>query len=172
MKGLILVEGKWDQLFFQEVIQPLYKRIHPHSKLSIKQYKQLPKQEVANLIRVYAHELWILTGDHDRSKNQCITQRRIELQALYSAPSLQGVCLVVREIEDWYSAGITTDAAQALGIEDWGEGKLLRKEFFKRPGRSEIDIRKEVLKQFSHSAAYLHSPSYKYVAEKLGLAEH
>ena len=99
------------------------------------------------------------------SKQLRIQSRREELMKTYSLPSISSICLVIREIEDWYSLGITQKTAKRLMIPDWQEGKLLGKDFFENHWSSETDLRTEILNGFSLESA-MKSDSFRYFIKK------
>lgn len=169
MRILIYVEGDWDKLFAERILKPLFERKSRNDIISIQKYREIPKANVTNVVKIFDNKgLWVFLADHDKHKSTCKLTLREELKKIYSLPSIQNICLAVREIEDWYSIGITPQAAERLAIPDWHEGKLLGKDFFKKHWNSEIDLRIEILKDFSKEEA-MKCDSFRYFIEKYKL---
>ncbi len=169
MRILIYVEGDWDKLFAERILKPLFLRKNSSDIVSIQTYRELPKAKVNPVVKIFENKgLWTFLADHDKHKTSCKLELREELKKIYSLPSIQNICLVVREIEDWYSWGITNKTAERYSIQDWYEGKPLGKDFFKRPGESEIDFRIKILKEFSVKSA-VKCDSFRYFMQKYEL---
>lgn len=171
MRILILVEGKWDKEFFERVVQPLVIKRY-HTEASIRTYRNLSKDSVIRFICAFENSgKWALVSDHDKHRTQCLTAKRTAIQSLYRLAHIHSIYVVVREIEDWYSAGITQEVAARVGIEDWSEGMLLDKRFFQSHWKIETDLRREVLQGFSLEKAMQQSPSFAYFLRKFNLVE-
>jgi hypothetical protein len=172
-KLLIYVEGQWDKLFFEKVICPQFKRKGEFKDISVRQWSNLAPKDVTLILKTFSenNHATIITGDKDSAP--CITLKRIALQQKFSLDNYLNIIVVVKNIEHWYSAGITHEVALKLAIEKWHEGKILDKPEFERnrPQRflSEIDFRQEILKNFSVDKARERSESLDYFFTKYSL---
>jgi len=171
MRILIFVEGKWDKEFAERIIKPLFEKKGNVSTVSVRRFSNTKKADVSQQVKAFQNKgLWIFIADHDKHRSQCIQSRREELRKTYSLPSITPICLAVREIEDWYSLGITQKTAERLAIPDWQEGKLLGKDFFENHSKSEIVLRAEILNGYSLETA-MQSDSFRYFIDKYGLID-
>jgi hypothetical protein len=82
---------------------------------------------------------------------------------------------VIREIESWYYAGLTTESALSLDVPDFPFTDNLTKEDFNGliPGKydSRIDFMFEILKYFSIDTAGKKNHSFRYFAERYHLED-
>ena len=171
MRILIFVEGKWDKEFAERILTPLFKRKYRNSEVNVRTFSNTKKELIATQVNWFENKgLWAFIADHDKHRSQCIQSRREELRKTYSLPSITPICLAVREIEDWYSLGITQKTAERLAIPDWQEGKLLGKDFFENHSKSEIVLRAEILNGYSLETA-MQSDSFRYFIDKYGLID-
>lgn len=160
----IMVEGEDDIRFFGRIIKPLLApRYH---SIEIIPYACIKREKVNKFIKSVAlmNNEYIFVTDIDqersvRDKKQIIYYRFSEVEGRH-------IVVVIREIESWYLAGISLDAAQELGVRDLPDTDRITKEDFNAliPPRfdSRIDFMFEILKSFSLETAYKKNTSFRF----------
>jgi len=160
----IMVEGEDDIRFFGRIIKPLLAPSY-HS-VEIIPYACIKREKVNKFLKsvTLMNNDYIFVADIDqersvRDKKQILFYRFIDIDG-------RSIVVVVREIESWYLAGITTDMAKKLGIPDLTETNDLTKEDFNvlipQQFDSRIDFMFEILKSFSLDTAVKKNASFRF----------
>lgn len=169
---LVLVEGQDDKDFFEHVICPrlqnvLYDdiQVHTHAKKNNNYVKGL----IASFTSMGADYCFI----HDMDGAPCVTTRKEILKEHHPFIQSDKTLIVTEEIESWYAAGLTPDAAATLRVKHLQTTERLTKEEFERWLPPSCLSRKvfmmELLQHFSLEEAANKNPSFRYCLAKLGI---
>lgn len=160
----IMVEGEDDIRFFGRIIKPL---IAPsYHSVEIIPYACIKRAKVNKFLKSVAlmKNDYIFVADIDNERS--VRDKKQILYYRFSDIDGRSIVVVIREIESWYLAGISFDAAQALGVADLLETNDLTKEDFNAliPLRfdSRIDFMFELLKSFSLETAVKKNASFRF----------
>ena len=166
----IFVEGIYDKLFIEKIIEPLLK--DQYDKIIIKEFAQFTPRAIRRFIRAYekhGHD-YILLADLDRFP--CVSDRKTDLSEKYAIKNLYQIYIAVMMIESWYLAGLDSNSSKKLKIKSYRyTNKVSKDQFYsemKKSGRwdSEIAFREEILKVFSLEIAQNKNHSFRYFCEK------
>lgn len=160
----IMVEGEDDIRFFGRIIKPL---IAPsYHSVEIIPYACIKRAKVTKFLKSVAlmKNDYIFVADIDNERS--VRDKKQVLFSRYDDINGQSIVVVIREIESWYLAGISFDAAQAIGVPDLSTTDDLTKEDFNAviPLRfdSRIDFMFEILKSFSLETAVKKNASFRF----------
>ncbi len=168
-KLFIFVEGTEDELFFESIIKPLF--TERYSDVRIWEYSQENLKRRRNFIRsiqaMQADYLYVT----DINNAVCVTAKK-ESIVEGIGPEKDRIIVVVREIEGWYLAGISTEKAKKLGIQDFRETNEITKEQFNRLIPEEIGSRlvfmQNILKEYNIEIAKEKNKSLRHFLQKFG----
>jgi hypothetical protein len=160
----IMVEGEDDIRFFGRIIKPLLAPAY-HS-VEIIPYACIKREKVNKFLKsvTLMNNDYIFVADIDQERS--VRDKKQILYYRFSDISGRSIVVVIKEIESWYLAGLSLDAAQELGIPDHTSTDLITKEDFNAliPARfdSRIDFMFEILKSFSVETAFHKNNSFKF----------
>lgn len=160
----ILVEGEDDIRFFGRIIKPLLAPSY-HS-VEIIPYASIKRDKVNKFLKsvTLMNNDYIFVSDIDQERS--VRDKKQILYYRFSDVDGRNIVVVIREIESWYLAGISFDAAQDLGVRDLTETNELTKEDFNAliplQFDSRIDFMFEILKSFSLETAVKKNASFRY----------
>jgi hypothetical protein len=170
-KLFFFVEGKWDKAFVEKILKWRIYSLERYQDIQIHEYSNDAKASIKVASVVTNNDIVFFLRDRDRK--DCITRRKADTYNQYGLAATVSVCIVVEKIESWYEAGLTEKTARELGFENWLIDRPLSKIDFRtvRPKQynSEADFRQAMLKKFSFETALEQSPSFHYLAQKIGL---
>jgi hypothetical protein len=164
----ILVEGEDDIRFFGRIIKPLLAPSY-HS-VEIIPYASIKREKVSKFLKsvVLMNNDYIFVADIDQERS--VRDKKQILFYRFSDIDGRSIVIVIREIESWYLAGISIDAAQELGIADLSSTDEITKEDFNAriPARfdSRIDFMFEILKSFSLETAVRKNTSFRFFVSR------
>jgi hypothetical protein len=105
---LILIEGKGDKPFFDEVIKPLLER--KYHQVYIKRYSELGKTGINTVInesKKKGNDYIFIT---DMDKIQCISGKKQDIMTDFNSINDKSrIMIVIRKIECWYIAGLSDE---------------------------------------------------------------
>jgi len=167
----LLVEGEDDVRFFGRIIKPLF--ISLYDSVEIIPYASIKRTKVNSFLKSVRlmHNDYILVADID-SENS-VKEKKQVLYSYFSNIDGGSIIVVVREIESWYYAGLSSESAQMLQVPDLSFTDELTKENFNRliPRKydSRIDFMFEILKYFSLDTAKQKNQSFRFFVERYHL---
>ncbi|MCK5741950.1 MAG: hypothetical protein KAH48_07025, partial [Chlorobi bacterium] len=109
-KIYIFVEGNDDERFFKSAIAP--KLLEKYDDVEIIKYRQWRKEKV-NLFLLSIQTLgfdYIFTADMDFEHS--VNKKKQSIQKVYTNAALSSIEIVIVEIESWYMAGLSDNAAR------------------------------------------------------------
>ncbi len=163
-KLYIFVEGNDDELFFKRVVQPLF--LNHYSDVEIFKYAQWKKQKVELFIQsiITLDYDYIFTADIDLLET--IAEKKRIIKNRFSNVETSKIDIVIKEIESWYLAGISTERAALMNILIPKDTNEITKEDFNEichhTFRSRIDFMYEILKSYSIDLAMKKNQSFEY----------
>jgi len=160
----IFVEGEDDIRFFGRIVKPLF--VSQYDSVDIVPYASTKREKVSGFlrsVRLMGND-YIFVADIDTENS--VHDKKQVLYGRYSDLDGRNIVVVIREIESWYLAGLTTGSAHHLGMRSYGETDTITKEDFNGmiPARfsSRIDFMFEVLKFFSLQEAARKNRSFAF----------
>jgi hypothetical protein len=154
-KLYIFVEGIDDVLFFNAIIIPFFLKFY--ADVEIIQYAQLKRIKVNK----YLESIATLGFDYllisDLDEEPSIKQKKNIIKERFCEVDFSKIIVVIKEIESWFIAGLSSELAEKWGIENFERTELVTKEDFnllygnKRTGKkfkSRLDFMQELLKYF------------------------
>ncbi len=169
----ILVEGEDDVRFFGRIIKPLL--IGRYDSVEIIPYASIKRSKVSSFlksIRLMKND-YIFVADIDAERS--VKDKKQVLYSHFSHIDGGSVIVVIKEIESWYYAGLSPDAALSLNVPDLPFTDELTKEDFNNliPLKydSRIDFMFEILKYFSIDSAGKKNHSFRFFAERYYLKD-
>ena len=167
-KIYIFVEGNDDERFFKSAIAP--KLLEKYDDVEIIKYRQWRKEKV-NLFLLSIQTLgfdYIFTADMDFEHS--VNKKKQSIQKVYTNAALSSIEIVIVEIESWYMAGLSDNAARKMKMSAMKNTDLMTKEdfndIFHRKYRSRIDFMHEILKVYDIETASIKNKSFRYFAGK------
>ena len=164
----ILVEGEDDVRFFGRIIKPLL--ISRYDSVEIIPYaciKRIKVNSFLKSIRLMNND-YIFVADIDTERT--VRDKKQILYSHFSHIDGGSVIVVIREIESWYYAGLSSESALNLNVPDLPFTDELTKEDFNHliPGKydSRIDFMFEILKYFSIDSAGKKNHSFRFFADR------
>jgi hypothetical protein len=164
----ILVEGEDDIRFFGRIIKPLLSPSY-HS-VEIIPYASIKREKVNKFLKSVAlmNNDYIFVADIDQERS--VQDKKQILYYWFSDIESRSIVVVIREIESWYLAGLSFDAAQELGVPDHSSTDQITKEDFNAliPHQfdSRIDFMFEILKSFSLETAVRKNTSFRFFVNR------
>ena len=169
----ILVEGEDDVRFFGRIINPLF--ASRYDSVEIFPYASIKREKVNNFlksVRMMKND-YIFVADIDRERS--VKDKKHILYYHFSNIEQGSIVVVIKEIESWYYAGLTTESARSLDVPVLAVTDDLTKEDFNKliPSTfdSRIDFMFEILKYFSLYEARLKNHSFGYFVQRYRLIE-
>lgn len=177
---LIFVEGPDDERFISQVAVPRLQDRYNHIKFI--KYATMTKIAVEAFIKTCKQKesydyLFVCDMDARGDKSVCVTSRKQKEQNKYGRNLLETnkIVIVKEEIESWYLAGITTEAAARFKIKLVADTTFTTKEEFEKmiPKNfvSSNDFMVEILKNYSLEQGVEANPSLNYFAIKYQLLQ-
>lgn len=166
----VLLEGSYDERFFERVIRPIFEKTYDSVKPW--QYAQKQTKKVKNFLRAIKS----MGSDYffwgDINSLPCVTAKKNRIKRRYGARiDIKNVIIVVKEIESWYLAGLDDKARKELGIRTFHNTNNITKEEFNNliPKRfdSRIDLMVEILKRFSVETAKQKNRSFNHFMSRV-----
>ena len=160
----IMVEGEDDIRFFGRIIKPLLAPSY-HS-VEIIPYACIKREKVNKFLKsvILMNNDYIFVADIDQERS--VRDKKQILYYRFSDIDGRSIVVVIREIESWYLAGISLDAAQELGIAGPPSTDEITKEDFNAliplQFDSRIDFMFEILKSFSLETAVKKNTSFRF----------
>jgi hypothetical protein len=169
----ILVEGEDDVRFFGRIIKPLL--ISRYDSVEIIPYASIKRSKVSSFlksIRLMKND-YIFVADIDAERS--VKDKKQVLYSHFNHIDGGSIIVVIKEIESWYYAGLSPDAALSLNVPDLPFTDELTKEDFNslipRNYDSRIDFMFEILKYFSIDSAGKKNHSFMFFAERYHLKD-
>ena len=167
----VLVEGRDDQRFVEEILFPLARPQYDH--MQTYQYAQKTAEQINNLLTSIAN----IPGDYlmlaDYDDGPCISERKNTLTSRLVKLDSDRVVIAKAEIESWYLAGLADDLRELFNIPAFRETEHVTKEQFNhlipRQFKSRVDYMVEVLRRFDLTAAQRGNNSFRYLCTKYSL---
>ena len=167
----VFCEGNDDEAFVESILQPALEVHYDH----VQRYKYAQRkpdkiealihgiQQIDRKPNQSADYLFLRDFDQDTS----ISDRKDRIQELYDEIQRNRIVLVAQMIEGGYAAGVSSETARALGVEEMrSTDDLLKPQFDAwmpdRFGGSRIDFMQEILKRFDCEAACNKNRSFDY----------
>ena len=149
----VLVEGSTDTLFVERVVMPAFKRERPNAVVQVLEYAARAPRWLRALLRsIEAQKAdYVFVCDQDASvcKSSCKLKRQGTCDSLMS----HRICVVDREIEAWYLAGVDSDACRELKMHFLPSTDGITKEDFAamRPSRfsTNLDFMLSIVERFN-----------------------
>jgi hypothetical protein len=169
----ILVEGEDDVRFFGRIIKPHF--VPRYDSVEIIPYASIRRIKVNNFLKsiVQMKSDYIFVADIDAERS--VRDKKQVLYHWFSNINAADIVIVIKEIESWYYAGLSSAALQGLGVPALPSTDDLTKEDFNTlipPAfDSRIDFMFEILKSFSLENAMLHNRSFKFFTGRYHLAD-
>jgi hypothetical protein len=168
----ILVEGEDDVRFFGRIIKPLF--VSRYESIEIIPYASIKREKVNNFLKSVRqmNNDYIFVADIDTERS--VRDKKQILYFHFNNITGHSIVIVIKEIESWYYAGLSTSAAQNIGVDELTATDDLFKEDFNqlmpRHFDSRIDFMFEILKSFSLETAVSKNRSFKFFVERYHLA--
>ena len=167
----ILVEGEDDVRFFGRIIKPLFAPFY--DSVEIIPYASIKRTKVNSFLK----SIGLLNNDYilfaDIDEKNSVKEKKQTLYSYYNTIDGSCIIVVIREIESWYYAGLSSESAQMLNVPDLSFTDELTKEDFNRliPGKydSRVDFMFEILKYFSLDTARRKNQSFRFFLERYHL---
>lgn len=166
-----MVEGEDDIRFFGRIIKPLF--VSRYESIEIIAYASIKRVKVNNFLKSVRqmNNDYIFVADIDSERS--VRDKKQLLYFHFNNISGHSIVIVIKEIESWYYAGLSSTAALNLGVEDRASTEDMFKEEFNelmpRHYDSRIDFMFEILKSFSLETAVLKNRSFKFFVERYHL---
>lgn len=165
---LIWVEGSDDELFFNQMIKPIF--VGKYDWVEVRPYAKETREYMIKFLK----SILSMKADYilvtDINSAPCITGRKQRLRRMFRNLEENKTIVVIQEIESWYLAGLNKEASKELGLPYFEATDDLKKELFSRitPKHfdSKIDFLLELLKYFSLDTARQKNKSFRYFIEK------
>lgn len=165
------LEGDDDERFFNSTLRPRLEAQYSHIQ-TIK-YAGLKSEKIKSYITSIKGMGARYCFLRDIDGAMCVSEKRFQLIERYHALDPENIFVVVKEIESWYLAGISSSDAKKMKLSFQGSTNALTKEQFDalRPKRfiSRIDFMVEILRVFSFQTAATNNSSFGYFVAKHGL---
>ncbi len=169
----ILVEGEDDIRFFGRIVKPLL--INLYDAVEIIPYASIRRSKVDNFLK----SIRLMNNDYifvaDIDTEQSVRDKKQVLYSHFSHIDGGNIIVVIKEIESWYYAGLSSESVQNLNVPDLPDTDELTKEDFNHliPGKydSRIDFMFEILKYFSIDTARKKNHSFRFFIERYHLED-
>jgi len=161
----VLLEGPDDERFFSRIVLPLF--AEKGYEVRIWKYACEKRQRTINLILAVRKggKSYIFVRDIDRTP-YARTRVQETLNRFGHAMEPEMIVIVVPEIEGWYLAGVSEDAASRLGIRARiGRTDRVTKEEFNTlvpRGRSRIEFMQGILEEYDIGLARKKNRSFRF----------
>jgi len=168
----IWVEGEDDERFFEKIIEPELQK--KYNFVETRRYATLKKEKIDNFLK----SIKAMGADYiyvkDINNSPCVTATKQEIQNILRNVDEDRIIVVLKEIESWYLAGLSTAESEKFKIPTFSATDTITKEQFNSltPKRfeSRIDFMLEILKTFSIETAMKKNGSFRYYIEKYNCA--
>ncbi len=112
----ILVEGEDDVRFFGRIIKPLF--IGRYDSVEIIPYASIKRSKVSNFLKsiTLMKNDYIFVSDIDAERS--VKDKKQVLYSHFNHIDGGSIIVVIKEIESWYYAGLSTESALALNVPD------------------------------------------------------
>ena len=164
----VFVEGVDDERFFDKVIK--LELLKKHSKVRVFKYAQSTRSYLEQFFVTVKKSgaAYIFFSDLDRVK--CYTRKKemIKSKTIKNIDE-DRIVIVKSEIESWYMAGLSCDAAASLNIRHFRNTETMTKEDFEKICKkytSRIDCMIRILDKFSMGVAKTQNQSFRYFCDK------
>lgn len=165
------LEGDDDERFFNSILRPRFEaQYNCVQTVKYAEWKnEKVKKYIASIKGMGASYIFL----RDIDEIGCVSEKKLQLAVRYSSLDPNSIFVVVKEIESWYLAGISSSDAKRMRLPWQGVTNALTKEQFDalRPKRfiSRIDFMVEILRLFSIQVATANNTSFEYFVAKNGL---
>jgi hypothetical protein len=169
----ILVEGEDDVRFFGRIIKPLL--LSHYTSVEIIPYASIRRTKVSSFLKSIRqmNNDYIFVADIDTERS--VRNKKQVLYSHFSHIDGGSIVVVIKEIESWYYAGLSSESAEYLAVPDIPLTDELTKEDFNGliPLKydSRIDFMFEILKYFSIDTAGKKNHSFKFFVERYHLED-
>ena len=169
----LLVEGEDDVRFFGRIIKPLF--IIYYDSVEIIPYASIKRTKVDNFLK----SIRLMNNDYifiaDIDTEQSVRDKKQVLYSHFSHIDGGSIIVVIKEIESWYYAGLSSESVQNLNVPELPSTDDLTKEDFNhlipRKYDSRIDFMFEILKYFSIDTAGKKNHSFRFFVERYHLED-
>jgi hypothetical protein len=169
----ILVEGEDDVRFFGRIIKPLF--VSHYTSVEIIPYASIRRTKVNSFLK----SIRLMNNDYifvaDIDTEQSVLDKKQGLYSHFSHIDGGSIVVVIKEIESWYYAGLTSESAEFLAVPDLPLTDELTKEDFNAliPSKydSRIDFMFEILKYFSIDSAGKKNHSFNFFVKRYQLED-
>jgi hypothetical protein len=165
----VWVEGLDDQRFVDSILRPPFEQLYEW--IDVVPYAEMKAEKIVKFIesiRSMSDTDYIFLSD--RNKSPCISARKEALVRKYKSLQPEYCAVVVKEIECWYLAGLTSRGCTNLEITYMGATDNFDKEMFDRLRQphfgSRVDWMIEMLRHYSLQEAILRNSSLRYFVSK------
>ena len=169
----ILVEGEDDVRFFGRIIKPLF--VPHYTSVEIIPYASIRRTKVNSFLKSIRlmNSDYIFVADIDTEKS--VRDKKQVLYSHFSHIDGGSIVVVIKEIESWYYAGLSSESAEYLAVPDLPLTDDLTKEDFNGliPSKydSRIDFLFEILKFFSIDTAGKKNHSFNFFVNRYHLED-
>lgn len=123
------IEGYYDRLFFKNIIEPILKEYG--YLVELVEYSRKKSQETMrfiNSIERMAFADYLFISDLDKVKN--VNTKIKQLVNTYDNLDENKVVIVIKEIESWYLAGLSSDVSEKIRIKSYPNTEKIGKDKF------------------------------------------
>jgi len=167
----LIIEGLDDRQLFEAVI--ILRLTNHYDDIRIIESSQKTKEFLRNLVRTCNHRQVDYWKINDIDGSPCITQKKESLRGRNPDVPVDRILVVVKEIEGWYTAGLTNEACAALKARfDRTPDEMTKEDFIRCIPNNYISTRafmQDILRHYSFDEARIRSSSFHYCMSKLGL---
>jgi len=164
----IWVEGSDDKRFFDKIIKPRLQK--KYNLIEVRPHAGLKNEKIDSFLR----SIKAMGADYifaiDINNAPCITAKKQEIKNKIRNINENRIIVVIKEIESWYLAGLTSPISKKFKIHTFKTTKDITKEQFNylipKKFDSRIDFMLEILKFFSIKNAVNKNNSFKYFIKK------
>ena len=166
----ILVEGSDDERFFQYVVKPHFEE--EYDTVQINQYAKMTNKKIGNFLK----SIHAMKADYlyvtDINNSPCVTKKKDQIKKILNKFVTEDrISVVIREIEGWYLAGLTSTKSKTLKVSNLPPhtNDLTKEQFnslIPKKFDSRIDFMIEILKLFSMPTAKRKNKSFLYFSKR------
>jgi hypothetical protein len=149
-KLYIYVEGPDDTLFFNTIIQPLF-REQGYDKVEIIEYSNMPKPQLKDrldTIRSTKNCDYLFVCDMDAKNKKAKNELQRKEQARkerYKSLENEKIIIVKEEIESWYLAGISSENFEIFNIKPFSDTEHIDKAQFRALMPKNFDLKADFM---------------------------
>ncbi|MFW6173008.1 MAG: hypothetical protein ACOC1X_02130 [Promethearchaeota archaeon] len=173
---LILVEGRDDVKFFNEIIKPRFEKKSDDTHVLVREHAQEPNPVTDRILKNFhkmgADFIYVC----DLNDKPCVTSKKMVVDNELKNVEQEKILIVVKKIECWYLAGLTKTNAKKLKIKlpTYSTDNITKDQFNSLVSKKfdyRIDAMAEILKYYSVKQAKKRNKSFKYLMKKYNIPD-